>query len=86
MLAAYHLGTGPQDITKLCSMLGLDNMLWFERLFTRHEAKLNDGLITVARTMIKEALMSEIISTTKTESYNTINESERNDFLHHIKK
>ena len=85
MLATYHLGTGPQDITKLCSMLGLDNMLWFERSFTQHESKLNDGLITVTRTMIKEALMNETISTAKSKPYDTINETDLNKFLHHTK-
>ena len=84
MLAAYHLGTGPQDITKLCSMLGLGNMLWFERSFTRHEAKLNEGLILVAKTMIKQALINEIVSTINSQAYDAINDKGRNDFLEFI--
>ena len=81
MLAAYHLGTGPQYITKLCSMLGLENMLWFERSFTRHEGKLNEELIIVAKTMIRQALINEIISTANSQAYETIHETTRNDFL-----
>ena len=63
MLAAYHLGTGPQDVTKLFSMLGLGSMLWFERTFTRHEAYLNNGIIKVANEIIDESMISEIKTT-----------------------
>ena len=60
MLAAYHLGTGPQDVSKLFSMLGLGSMLWFERTFTSHEAYLNNGIIQVANEIIDQSMLSEI--------------------------
>jgi hypothetical protein len=65
-------------------MLGLGNMLWFERSFTRHEAKLNEGLILVAKTMIKQALINEIVSTINSQAYDAINDKGRNCFLEFI--
>ena len=60
MLAAYHLGTGAADITKLFTMLGFSKMIYFERTFTRHEAYINDGIIDVTRNIIEQAMINEI--------------------------
>ena len=60
MSAAYHLGTGSQDVSKRFSMLGLGSMMWFEKNFSRHESYLNNGIIGVANNIIDEPMLSEI--------------------------
>ena len=44
-------------------MLGFENIMSFERSFMRHEIFISDGIITVTKNMIDEAMLIKIKST-----------------------
>ena len=60
MLACYWLGTGSSDIVKLFSMLRFGSMKHFTRCFTRNQGTINEGIITVCRSVIDNALLNEV--------------------------
>ena len=63
MLSAYHLGIEAADLTKLFTMLGFGNMVYFKRIFSRHEAFINDGILSATSEIIKDSMVSEIRAT-----------------------
>ena len=80
MLACYWLGTGSSDMVKLFSMLGFGSMKHFTKCFTRNQATINEGIITVCKSIIHDSLINEITITMR-QNHPNLNEEQLSQFL-----
>ena len=70
MLSAYHMGTGPLDIVKSLSMMGLGVDQSYERSFYRYMKTINLKIISTCENIIEESLIAEVSATIKEVSDN----------------
>ena len=81
MLSAYHICTGPLDVMKSLSMMGLGVDQSYEQSFYRNMKTMNVEIISTCEDINEESFLAEVSATMKAVAENQdLTPDEKNDF------